>query len=162
MDLKEQRKAFEKRNSELEKKVVELDDYKRIKFAEERELKIKKRKELKKINQKLKKEKEKELSSEEDTNKNVIKLGKVETTEPETFYKSEVLEEKPGINHNFEAGEDDVENSPDEINSVGKSEFEEGFEYEEGFIGPRLPRRMTQAEVQEFFEKVMGKLNFPS
>jgi hypothetical protein len=41
-DTKEQRNEFEKKNLDLQKKIVELNDYKKIKLEEERELKIKK------------------------------------------------------------------------------------------------------------------------
>ena len=60
---------MKKKSSELEKKVVELCDFKKMKLAEETEEKLKKRKELKKANQKLKMEQEKEISRE-DSNKN--------------------------------------------------------------------------------------------
>jgi hypothetical protein len=51
-DVKEQSKQFDKKTLELEKKVVELSEYRKIKLAEEREVKLKNRKELKKEKQK--------------------------------------------------------------------------------------------------------------
>ena len=57
-DVKEQNKQFDKKNLELEKKVVELSEYRKIKLAEEREVKLKNRKELKKERQKQKHEQE--------------------------------------------------------------------------------------------------------
>ena len=77
-ETKEQRKEFEKKHSELENKVVELNDFKKIKLAEEREFKIKNCKELKKANQKLKKEKEKFLLERTQT-RMMITLNKLKT-----------------------------------------------------------------------------------
>ena len=47
-DVKAQSKQFDKKTLGLEKKVVELSEYRKIKLAEEREVKLKNRKELKK------------------------------------------------------------------------------------------------------------------
>jgi hypothetical protein len=136
-DTREQRK-----NLELQKKMVELNDYKKIKLEEERELKIKKRKELKKTNQKLKKEKEKELSTEEDTNKNEINLRPVENMIPEAEDPSEVLEEKPEDNYNFEAG--------------GKPGVSEDLEHT---IEEMETRLMSEVEKEEFFKEIQAKVD---
>ena len=55
-DMKELNKDFEKRRIILENKIVELSDYKTVKLEEERDERIRKKKELKKEKQRMKRE----------------------------------------------------------------------------------------------------------
>ena len=141
-EIKEQRKGFEKKSSELEKKVVELNDFKKNKLAEERELKIKNRKEIKKVNHKLKKEKEKESSTEENLNENDLKL--VENTILEIKLPSEcdkdILEEKLDLNHNLS-----VDRNPelDEAHSIEETE----------------PKLMSEEEKEVFLKEIFAKVD---
>ena len=162
-DIKEQRKEFDKKSSELERKVVELSDFKKMKLAEEREEKLKKRKELKKANQKLKKEQEKDISKEEDSNKNELNLNPISESRDldkgtmEDSRTRDVLEEKPDVNHNARADEK-VEQNEDLANSGEPNVVDEN---DVTFIGPRLPRRMTKEEIEEFRKELLGKY-FPT
>ena len=70
VDMKVQNKEFEMKKTELEKKLIELNDFKKIKVEKERQQKLAKRTEFKKLTHRMKKEKqesslkEAELSNE--------------------------------------------------------------------------------------------------
>ena len=48
--------------------------------------------------------------------------------------------------------DDNIENNNDEVVNENDPEF----------IGPKLPPRMTEAEIKAFYDELMGKLKFPS
>ena len=143
---KEQRTEFEKKVFDLEKKVVELNDFKQRKHAEERDLKIMNRKELKKANQKLKKEKKKDISVEDDQIKYDINLNPVENTILETKVESDcdkdTLEEKPDLNHNLSAEE---KPEPDEEVAHSVEETE--------------PKLMSKEEKEAFLKEIFAKVD---
>ena len=134
-----------------------------MKLAEEREEKLKKRKELKKANQKLKKEQEKDISKEEDSKKNELNLNPIPESRDldkgtmEDSRTRDVLEEKPDVNHNARVDEK-VEQNEDLANSGEPNVVDEN---DVTFIGPRLPRRMTKEEIEEFRKELLGKY-FPT
>ena len=152
-EIKDQRKGFEKKSSELEKKVVELNDFKKNKLAEERDLKIKNRKEIKKANQKIKKEKVKESSTEENLIENyhdhkLVENPKLEFKVPtEDLAKSVKSETDPNGNLVREASTENNVGTEDAVND----------ENAEGFIGPKLPPRMSKEEIAVFYEEMMAK-----
>ena len=145
-ETKEQRKEFEKKDSDLEKKVAELNDFKQRKLAEERELKIKNQKELKKANQKLKKEKKKDISVEDDQIKNDFNLNPVENMILERKVASDcdkdTLEEKPDLNHNLSA---DEKPEPDEEVAHSVEETE--------------PKLMSEEEKEAFLKEIFVKVD---
>ena len=65
-NIKEQNKAFDKKIETLEKKIVELNEFRNQKLSEERDEKIRKRKELKKAKQKSNKIEVEEIKKSED------------------------------------------------------------------------------------------------
>ena len=137
-EIKEQKRDNEKKVIDLEKKVVELYNFKQSKLAEDRELKIINRKEIKKAKQKLKRE---ENSTKEDKNKNekpceAAKNADVQTIAMEDTKHEDPLEENPdGHNKSDFKAETDV--------ILVGMEAEAVDENDEAFIGPRLPRLMT-------------------
>ena len=171
-EIKDQRKGFEKKSSELEKKVVELNDFKKKKLAEERELKIKNRKEIKKANQKIKKEKVKESSAEENIIENDHDLKLVENPKLEIKVPSEcekdILEEVAEKKVE-EATEDFAKSVESETDPNGNLDREASTENNagtedavidenaEGFIRPKLPPRMTKEEIAAFYKEMMAK-----
>ena len=140
-EIKEQRKEFEKKKSELEKNVVELNDFKKNKLAEERELKIKNRKEIKKAKQKLKKEKDKESSTEENLNEKDYNLNTVETTTLKTKVPSE-CEEKSDLNLN--------------ISFDGKPELNEEIAFS---LEETEQKLMSEEEKEAFFKEIFAKVD---
>ena len=68
-NIKEQNKAFDKKIETLEKKIVELNEFRNQKLSEERDEKIRKRKELKKAKQKSNKIEVEEIKKSEDLKK---------------------------------------------------------------------------------------------
>ena len=175
---KEQIKTAEKEKGHFEKKILELNEFKVKKLQEEREEKIKRKKETKKANQKEKKD---TLNAAEDA----------KTHDSNEFVNTPVIEPKQilvqnPILQNKDASEDviasDRDNTTPELNgnlvkediedkvSVGKADTTKDLEEkteeivnedEEGFIGPKLPKRMTAEEIEEFRKELFRKWKFP-
>ena len=145
-DTKDQKKEFEKKSSELEKKVEELNAYKNMKLAEERELKLQKRKELKKANQKVKKEQKKEISTGEDSNKNELNLNTIPDSRDlvnptmEDSSTKDVLEEKPDVELRVE---EKLELNEDLADSVEETE----------------PKLMSEEEKEAFLKEIFAKVD---
>ena len=174
-EIKEQNKSFEKKVSVFEKKIEELSEYKVKKLSEEREEKLRQKREKKKAKQKLNQGENKDMP-EGNTASPALKPEKPEIAE--NFSKVDVanniepegkmLPEHKNKDENesikeLEVGNlDDDEKLAEATHVVERTEFDEGYTYEEGFIGPRLPRRLTQAEIDKFYEEMLGKLRFPS
>ena len=152
-EISENYKEFEKKKNVYEKKILDLSEFKNRKVAEEREENIKRRKELKKDNQKARKENAKncdrepmiETMSDQTDNNNVD--DSVETKAKEA---GEILCKK-----------DEVEAEQIDANEDLKSHTGEVIdENDEGFIGPKLPRMMTKAEVEAFKAELFAKYKF--
>lgn len=142
-EIKDQRKGFEKKSSELEKKVVELNDFKKNKLAEERELQRKNRKEIKKANQKMKKEKEKKDSAEvnpikKDPDPKLAEDPVLEIKVPSD--ENDIVEQKPDLNHNLSA---DRNPKPGQPQSVEEPE----------------PKLMSEEEKEAFFKEIYAKVD---
>ena len=171
-DTKEQAKEFEKKKTGFEKKIEELDGFKKMKLAEEREEKLRIKKELKKANQKIRKE-IKESATEKETEKieaNDKIKGESEQNicnEREPFKNLKIDDSRSGeqdANSNeikSEPNENTTEGLKIETDGVGNENDEAIDENNEAFIGPRLPRRMTTEEIEEFKKELFGKY-FPT
>lgn len=148
-EIKEQRREFEKKVTELEEKIIELYDFKKSKLAEERELKLKNRKEIKKAKQKIKKE---ENYINEEKKQNEIVPEPVENPD-ETIATEDFKTEDP---------EETLETleTPEPEETVDLS-GEVVDEKHDAFIGPKLPRRMTPEEIEEFRKELFSKY-FPT
>ena len=152
--MKEHRKENEKKVTDLEKKVIELFDFKQSKLAEERELTLKNRKEIKKAKQKLKKE---ENSTKEDENKNEISVeaaeNTVQTIAMEDPGNEDLLKETTDVHKTEFKAEPEVRLAGMEAEAIDEND--------EAFIGPRLPRRMTKEEIEDFKKELFAKY-FPT
>ena len=133
-----------------------------MKLAEEREQKLLKRKELKKIKQKSKVNVEKSESKNEiSANTNGQESPKAVEANENTFNEDTA---ENNFNPNNKTGADENANVEE---FVGEKLEEpkhsvELEEHDEGFIGPKLPRMMTQEEISEFYKELMAKYKFPS
>ena len=116
-------------------KILELNEFRNKKLAEEREQKLLKRKELKRLKQKNKIDSEKS-----DGEKGTVK---------ELSSDNDTLETKP---------DDDSNDSRPDVNfNKIKTEPEPVNEDDEEFIGPKLPPLMTQEEIDMFREELLAK-----
>ena len=98
------------------------------------------------------------FNKDEEESKGVIAAGN-HVKEPDTtcetgFTEDEALTESDDTTVNIEKENvpEDLENNNDEVLNENDPEF----------IGPKLPPRMTKAEIKAFYDELMGKLNFPS
>lgn len=169
-EVKENLKSFEKKEDVLEKKIKDLIEYKNRKVVEERVEKLKKRKELKKANKKLNNDVTKTLNEVEETsrteiNSNNTMEGDTETSEKDINSNSETVDEdkkyeKEPENVKMEdLGKDSESEKPEvKLACVGGEVLDEN---DKAFIGPRLPRRMTKEEIEEFRKELLGKY-FPT
>ena len=141
-----------------------------MKQNEERAEKLTKKKEMKKLRQLEKKDNTKNLTDQNfnKTPENEGREGALEQIEPFEFNPgAESTETKAVAELCDNIGEVELKDSAEklreeETHSVEINEYDEGFTYDEGFIGPKLPRRMSQAEIKEFYEEMMAKVKFPS
>ena len=159
-DMKSKNESFEKEISAYEKKVFELNEFKTKKLDEEKREKLMKKKELKR-----------EAKKTRNNNNTIIneKLAEVEKNSEEN---SEVHEEKgskPIISSREQSphrivGEASLPSDSDSacLKTLSVKTSEEKYknieleEKEEGFIGPRLPRMLTDDEVKAIFDKLLG------
>ena len=115
-EMKDLNKELNKEKEMYEKKIFEPNEYKKILLNEEREEKIKKRKELKKAKQKLKKNiNEKAFDDETDAND----LDK-DAVLDNTFFKTDVfkvVEDKPNEPVSTDAIKTEVKSEVDNINT---------------------------------------------
>ena len=159
-EIREQRRDYEKKVSELEVKVIELYDFKRSKLEEERELKLKNRKEIKKAKQKLKKV---EISVKEDKNKNEIFPEPVENWNDQPYGDDSIATEdfkNEDLGEHFEvSSKTNLKPKPEEKPVDLSGEVVD--EKDDAFIGPKLPRRMTPEEIEEFKKELFSKY-FPT
>ena len=169
-DTKEQAKDFEKKKTGFEKKFEELDRFKKMKLAEEREEKLRIRKELKKAKQKIKKE------SEQNATEKVKEIGKIEANDNIEGQSEQNICNEGDLDINtkncaslsveHDANSNEIKAEPTE-NTSGDIEIETAKaineddeavdENSETFIGPRLPRVMTPEEVEEFRKELFAK-----
>ena len=169
---KDQNKSFEKEREKLVKKISELNVFKSLKLNEEKTEKMKKKKEMKKLKQLEKKENTKNV-----TDQNFNNTPENEGKKDEALEELESFEFNPAADSNETKPVDKLHENIDEVEEIEDSveklrrketysteinEFDEGFVYDEEFIGPRLPRRMTEADIKEFYEKIMAELKFPA
>ena len=161
-EVKEQLKDFEKQKTRLETTILDLNEFKKVKLAEEREEKLKKRKELKKAKQKLKKETHETADGENHepaVNQVLVPADQNYQNETATF--------KPDVNFNAKSEKEDEHidefggGKLGEVNSfVEVNEDNEACivkENDEGFIGPKLPPRMSKEEIDVFYKEMMAK-----
>ena len=159
-DLKSQNIITENKMMAYEKKIEELNIYKSKKINEERQERLKKKKELKK---EAKRQRLKSGSIEvvevidlkvSGTNSGV-KCEHEKVVEEKERDLQTVTEEKGDLNMNKQSGVgiEPTQNDPEPV-KTNANDFEniELEEKEEGFIGPRLPRLMTKGEVDVLFK----------
>ena len=167
-DLKIQSKASEGKLVKYEKKLSELNEFKTKKLNEERQEKIRKKKELRKEAKKRENNNKKpnndtpavkeEVSDEKNGKKDDESDFAVEFENRNCF--SVVKESDPISAHSKSCVQNPDNNHPLSEKSVETSE--EGHRdielevKEEGFIGPRLPRMLTDKKVKALFERLLG------
>ena len=163
---KELSKSFDRERETFVKKISELTEFKSRKLNEERAEKFIKRKEMKKSRQLEKKDNTKILTDKNfnKTPKNEGREEQIEQIEPfELDPGAESTETKTVAEKKQEnIGEVEAEDLVEDEKLREATHSVEINEYDEGFIGPKLPRRMTQAEIKEFYEEMMAKFKFPS
>ena len=173
-DLKVQNKASEEKFRTYEKKLNELNEFKAKKLQEERKERLQKKKERKKLAKQCSENnnntnKDAFAVKEEDDHENDIEKGNnadhsVEDWKESTkensvslpVNKSQLSDAHPPtfvdqnpdvISPNLELSDKKLKTEPKEI------ELEEK---EEGFIGPRLPRLMSDEEVKALLDRLLG------
>lgn len=153
---KEQYKSFEKEKKQLEKKVFDLNEFRVKILNEEREEKIRIRKEIKKSKQKMRSDAVKEPV---DDNKNIVNMK--DSIEILNINDDEILEEATVLDETkLKLEEDDFEVDCGSI--VENNDTEDcnvNMEDEEGFLGPKLPPLMSKAEIEEFQKELFAKLD---
>jgi hypothetical protein len=82
----------------------------------------------------------------------------------ETIAARESEREPEGTNNNLDSRTDDeaLTESDDTGENIENNNDEVVNENDPEFIGPKLPPRMTKAEIKAFYDELMGKLKFPS
>ena len=158
-DVKSQARSYEKQIIEYEKKVSELNEFKTKKQDEEKREKLIKKKELKK---EAKKNRNNNNTSIQAIHENVIEAINISE-------ENSVVQEEEGpkpmvprhelpphcimseVSHTSHPDSECLKTSSDlECKNI---ELEEK---EEGFIGPRLPRMLTDDEVKAIFDRLLG------
>ena len=128
-------KDFENNKMGFEKNISDLNEFRNKKLAEEREQKLLKRKELKWLKQKNKIDSEKS-----DGKKGTIKELSSDKDTKETKPDDDSNDSRPDVNFNK------IKTEPEPVS-----------EDDEEFIGPKLPRLMTQEEINVFHKKLLAK-----
>ena len=154
-DIKAQSKISEKKISDYEKKIHDLNEFRVRKLNEERQEKIRKKKELKKEAKKI------EVVNNSTDNGDFVQKKKDENEY--TLQKDAVVEDaEKKIPCSLKSHNCDQHSTLSNFNAgLGKSSEDrykniELEEKEEGFIGPRLPRMLTNEEVKALFDKLLG------
>ena len=177
-EVKEHAKAFAREKNLLETKICELNDFRTKKLNEEREEKSRKRKEVKKANRKQKVVESLENSIhdkvEQEADINEIKSDdegdKVddnsnkkavpdENTKVEEVEVKQVEEATVDLAKNVKTKTDPNGNLDRKASTENIVDTEDVVvdENAEGFIGPKLPPRMTKEEIATFYEEMMAK-----
>ena len=142
-DVREQKKEFERKKIELEKKLEKLNDYRKEKLEEERKEKIRKKKESKKSKNQM---------QDYPNNKFKTELTDIKelNSEPDNDVDKMVKEDIFAETHEHKESEEilKLETEDDKILQA---------EDHEDFIGPKLPRMMIKAEVEEFQRELFAK-----
>ena len=158
-DVKSQAKSFEKQIIEYEKKVSELNEFKIKKLDEERREKLIKKKELKKDAKKNRNNNNTARNENLNEAKNFSEENIVVHEESKPVVPSR--EQSPHhcivseISHTSDPNPDCLKTLSEET-SDEKCKNIELEEKEEGFIGPRLPRMLTDDEVKAIFDRLLG------
>ena len=131
-----------------------LKDFKRKKLDEEREEKARKKKEIKKAAKKMKNPIDdahfKELTNSVQTMPNIAEKPSLKNDDAsEDLATSEYVESETDPNGNL-----DRKASTETIVDTEDSVVDENAE---GFIGPRLPPRMTKEEIDAFYREMKAK-----
>jgi hypothetical protein len=167
-NVKEIEKAFAKERELFEKNTSELKEFKRKKLNEEREERLRKKKEMKKAKKKnhdvLTKDCEDDAT--QDTSE-----GRKEKARETLEVKNDARESQIDENENFDldsfdaksdiaanenvASEDDAKVAEKMMEEASEDVFID--ENAQGFIGPKLPPRMTKEEIAAFYEEMMAK-----
>ena len=157
-DSKEQSKSFEKKQVEMEKKLLELNNFKNKKLSEQREETLRKRKELKKS---IQKSKQRTRDDESCENNNFGENNYLHENANEGFDDEKLEQGKTELNQMLENCTVEKNPNEDKDTLVNESkEAEEGFEEEnELFIGPKLPKLMSKEEIEEFQKELFAKLD---
>ena len=172
-DIKAQGKISEKKMSEYEKKIHDLNDFKVRKLNEERQERIRKKKELKKEAKKMNNN-----NNSQGTGNDDFEMREKDTYE-KTLQKSSIVEEaEKQIQCEAQSCSMKSQNC-DQLSTClpqqsilpgGESNVSDGLEKasedryknveleekEDGFIGPRLPRMLTDEEVKALIDKALG------
>ena len=170
-DIKAQSKISEKKMSEYEKKIHDLNEFRIRKLNEERQEKMRKKKELKKEAKKIR------GNNNSTGNGDLVLKGK--DANENTLQKDSVVEENEKESpreiqscslklHNCDKippclPQQATLSASESIISDGVEKASEDRymnveleEKEEGFIGPRVPRMLTDEEVKAIFDKLLG------
>ena len=138
----------------FEKKILDLSDFKTQKLSEEREEKVKKKREAKKAKQKEKIERRENPSKDTMNNKIYMADKGNEIKEADDIPEDEALTKSDDTIENIYK-----ENVAQDL-QINNAELVN--ENDPEFIGPKLPPRMTEAEIKAFYNELMSKLKFPS
>ena len=164
-DLKAQSKSSDKKIAEYEKKLSELNEFKQKTLNQERRERLQKKKDLRKEakkcnnNNKKKSVKDTFTGNEEDFKEHCIE----KVSEPDSSVQKVRTELNDGCFSTM-ANEGDI--APDDTKpplSQSSGDISENRhreieleEKEQGFIGPRLPRMLTDEEVKAVFDRLLG------
>ena len=150
-ELITQSKTSERKLTEHQKKLDELNEYKTKKVNEERTERLQKKKDLKKERKTLRDNNNKSIKDsfavkEEDLGKNYAEKNYVASVDGRK--ENSLVNVEPVI-------DPAISQLADEPSEDKCKEIE--LEYkEEGFIGPRLPRMLTDEEVKAVFDRLLG------
>ena len=159
-DLKAQIKASEDKLKTCEKKLIELHEFKSKKLNEERQERIRKKKELRR-------ETKKNGNNNNPSTTLAAKEEKLDEKKVEKEEESDISVEKKESCPSVAIGSDssaanskacvlDPQNKQSVETSEDKFRDIELEEKEEGFIGPRLPRMLTNEEVKALLDRLLG------
>ena len=159
-EFKAQIKASEDKLKICEEKLVELHEFKSKKLNEERQERIREKKELRR-------ETKKNGNNNKPSTTLDVKEEKLEKKKVVKEEESNISDEKKESCLSVVAGSDssgadstacvlDPQYNRSVETSENKCRDIELEEKEEGFIGPRLPRMLTNEEVKALFERLLG------
>ena len=131
-----------------------MSEFKKQKLIEEREERVKKKREAKKAKQKEKIERRENPSKDTMNNKIYMADKGNEIKEADDIPEDEALTKSDDTIENIYK-----ENVAQDL-QINNAELVN--ENDPEFIGPKLPPRMTEAEIKAFYNELMSKLKFPS
>ena len=150
-ELKSQNKTFEKQLLASEKKVAELNNFKIKKLNDERQEKLQKRKELKMKARKMRNNENNNEKNDVNVEEKILEDGSSYDSDEEKMPKPELAcSQDVCAQHAIELNPVSDETVDDKSKDIDLEEKEEGF------IGPRLPRMMTDKEFKSLMDKVFG------